>query len=255
MEISSVKYSIVIIICLFQSGAESAAFEYHTYNNIQGEDPSRNYEYDIHKSDAANINNEDNNIHTESAYRNNIKTFSMNKNVGNNNIPEAYDNYNRNNNYIPGAEARNNSRGNYILVTYFFNNHKNNTINNTGNNYAPGYYTFGTNNNGSIYNTSRVPTKNVTNNSILKTTFYKCRDYVTWTDHYLGEIWYNVTTCEQYICKIGEQHIPYIQTNRCGVFVGQPNCQVKQNYGKIYPSCCPVLYCNGQYEGPVINHV
>ena len=39
---------------------------------------------------------------------------------------------------------------------------------------------------------------------------------------------------------------------RCGVFVKQSNCQVRQNYGTRYPSCCPVLYCNGRYHGPVI---
>ncbi|KAJ9575510.1 hypothetical protein L9F63_007615 [Diploptera punctata] len=116
-----------------------------------------------------------------------------------------------------------------------------NTINNRSNHYPP-------------KELNRANTPNDNTIPRVSSTFYKCKDYITLKDHHLGEIWYNDTICEQYVCRLGEQNIPYTQTNRCGVFVGQPNCQIRQNYGKVYPSCCPVLYCNGRYKGPVIEN-
>ena len=138
MGMSSLLYSTVIIMCFFQSEVESAAFDYHTYNNIQEEDHSRNY---------ANFN---------------TRTSATNKN---NNILDTSENYDRRNNHIIEGEPRNNSRRNYILVTYFFNNNKNN-INNSTNNHTgiPGDYTL--NDSGSNHYSPKQPSNNINNNNV-----------------------------------------------------------------------------------------
>ena len=126
--------SITVIICFFQSKVDSVPFEYYTFNNIKGEDPSASYDYNNLKSGNPNVKNENNNIQDGSAYSDHNRFATDNS--GHKNIPEADNKYNHVNNYIPANKATNNSRKNYIEVTYYFNK------NISRNNNAPGAYTI-----------------------------------------------------------------------------------------------------------------